>query len=1408
MNILLIDSTRPEDPELTRCLRQMGYAFTRCTSAPLARERLAQGAFDVLLLRASHLDEAQATLAALGARRGLPHTLALLDAAQPDDLDALLACGADDVVVPTEADALRVRLAVAQKQLACRATLDQGKDIGERKATVQRLQLSEQILSRVNNLILVADKNGEISYASPGVERTLGYTPKQVLGDRWFRLTHTTQQEQAQAQRRLAAQAQGRRLVDASPYERKIVDADGKPRWIMWQDTPGPDHTVIGIGYDVTQIRQTERALRQTEQRYQNIVEQTGMLIYTTDVQGRFTYANVAMQVFTGYPKREILDKRHADIIAPEWRRRVQAFYLKQLKRGQRETVFEFPIVTRSGETRWVEQTGTLIVEEGTVRGFQGIVRDVGERKRLESEREKLLKQVQQIAIRDALTGLYNRRHLDEMLMYELQRAQRYGHSLTLFILDLDGFKQVNDRLGHLKGDEVLRGVGHVLRKTLRDSDLAFRYGGDEFVALLVETGEQAQRATQRLHDAFRRWVAAHDWDGMVLSLSVGQVTWRPGAQPDPEALLREADRLLYEEKQKKNATRTEHLLFETTHQLTQTQTFLEQINAENHLESLLQLVLEQTVRRVPHADSGSALLLNEHTGELEFVAAVGWDLEALKAVHFKPAWNIQHVLYNDEPAIITDDVVAFQQKHWPPEERRTISAVGLPQSFLSVPIKLDNKVLGYFNINNKHVKGAFNNEDLRIACSTLPQIELALKRSHERRTSETHQRRLRLAFQLGQALAELTTVEALTQRAVDWAVANYAYDVVGVALVQGNGSIVAAHSGGAVSLIGQGFVASAKNLVNRAIQQNAVVWANDVQADPDYYEIDSRTRSELVVPIVFNDDVLGALNVESFHLSAFGRQDREVVSFLAGQLAVAINSLRRAQALQESEQRYSSIVNRSPVGVTIIQDGQFQFVSERFAELHGYSVNEMLSMDAFALILPEDRPLADKMLRRRIQGDTTLSPYVLRARHKDGSTKHFKIYGNTLQYAGKHAVMGTILDVTEQFKVEVERERLLVSEREQHLLAETYRETTLALTSHVDVGGVLNEILAQVNRLVRYSAANVTQLDGDTIRIVGGRGYQAVDTEQFTLGLVQPLDDFLLEKHVVKKRKPVVISNTAQDPRWVPMAETAWIRSFLDMPICANGQVLGTLRLDGESIGQFSERDVERLQPFVAAAAIALNNAQLHERALREVIERKRAQRETSALKQELEEAAIETVTLLARVIDEKDHYTAQHCERLAHSALTLGRQLALSEDRLSALHRAALLHDVGKVGIPEHILNKSGKLTPDEWELMKTHVRIGVDLISSIHSLKAAAEIAAQHHERWDGTGYPLGLKGEEILVEARILAVVDVWDALRTNRSYRRAWPQPKVIEHVREQRGKHFDPNVVEVFLELLPDIVGA
>ena len=241
-------------------------------------------------------------------------------------------------------------------------------------------------------------------------------------------------------------------------------------------------------------------------------------------------------------------------------------------------------------------------------------------------------------------------------------------------------------------------------------------------------------------------------------------------------------------------------------------------------------------------------------------------------------------------------------------------------------------------------------------------------------------------------------------------------------------------------------------------------------------------------------------------------------------------------------------------------------------------------------------------------------------------------------------------------------------------------------------------------------------------------------------------------------------------------------IRSVMCAPMRTTDRILGVLYVDSHTTHSFSEAELELLAAIGNQAGVALHRARLLA---------------------EVERLFIDVMRAIAAIIDAKDGYTHRHSERVAQFSVRLARQLGLSTDERAIVELSALLHDVGKIGVPDAILNKPGKLTDEEFSEMKRHPAHGAAILSNIQSQKVLQLLPGvkYHHEKWDGSGYPEGLKGEDIPLLGRILAVADFLDALSSDRAYRSATPIAEVVDLVRQMAGRAFDPIVVEALVTL-------
>ncbi len=206
--------------------------------------------------------------------------------------------------------------------------------------------------------------------------------------------------------------------------------------------------------------------------------------------------------------------------------------------------------------------------------------------------------------------------------------------------------------------------------------------------------------------------------------------------------------------------------------------------------------------------------------------------------------------------------------------------------------------------------------------------------------------------------------------------------------------------------------------------------------------------------------------------------------------------------------------------------------------------------------------------------------------------------------------------------------------------------------------------------------------------------------------------------------------------------------------------------------------------------------------------LEVKKRTAELVSANEKLKRSNEEVIRRLGRAAEYRDNETGNHVLRMSHFSMKLGEAAGMSEEDCRTLLLASPMHDLGKIGIPDNILLKPARLTGEEWEIMKTHTTIGGEILSggSEELITMAEVIALTHQEKWDGSGYPKGLKGKEIPLVGRITAICDVFDALTSERPYKKAWSVEETIAHIKNESGKHFDPELVPLFVDILPEIL--
>ncbi len=348
-------------------------------------------------------------------------------------------------------------------------------------------------------------------------------------------------------------------------------------------------------------------------------------------------------------------------------------------------------------------------------------------------------------------------------------------------------------------------------------------------------------------------------------------------------------------------------------------------------------------------------------------------------------------------------------------------------------------------------------------------------------------------------------------------------------------------------------------------------------------------------------------------------------------------------------------------------------------------------------------------------------------------------------------------------------------------------RSIEMAISASLDLRVTLNVILDQVTTQLQVDAADVLLLEqaAQALEYAASRGFRTTAVTRTRIRLGEGLAG-----RAAFDRHPASISNLQEEDgdyqRQRQLTEEGFVYYYV-APLIAKGQVKGVLEIFHRAPLNPDQNWLEFLNALTGQAGIAIDNATLFDD----------LQRSNS----ELLLAYNATIEGWSHALDLRDNETEGHTLRVTEMTMRLARAMGIGEANLVHLRRGALLHDIGKMGIPDRVLLKPGPLTDEEWGIMRRHPVYAYEWLSPIVFLQPALDIPYCHHERWNGRGYPRGLRGEGIPLPARIFAVVDVWDALTTNRPYREPWPPDRAKEFLHKQSRVQFDPRVVEAFLDL-------
>ena len=512
------------------------------------------------------------------------------------------------------------------------------------------------------------------------------------------------------------------------------------------------------------------------------------------------------------------------------------------------------------------------------------------------------------------------------------------------------------------------------------------------------------------------------------------------------------------------------------------------------------------------------------------------------------------------------------------------------------------------------------------------------------------------------------------------------------------------------------------------------------------------------------------------------------------------LRKIKQAEtALRDSEEQFRAISAAAQDAILMLDDAsRIVFWNDAATRIFGYTVDEVLGKNAHMLMAPDRYHDAYKAnwpgFAKNGEGSVLGKVLELAALHKNGNEITIELSVAPVQIQSRWHAVGILRDITERKKAELALQSALRAHRTLSACNTTLVHSSQEQQLMVDM---CNTIVNQGGYRLAWIGI-VEHNEAKTIHPIACAGDEAGYLDSLRL----TWDDSKLGRgpsgRAIRLGTTQITANIESDPLFAPWREQALQRGYassIALPLKNEAkEVFAVLNIYAAEAHAFDEAEIRLLQELAGDLAFGVHNLRMRR-------ERDHYQQEHLKSANQLKEALIGTIRAIALTVEKRDPYTAGHQSRVADLAAHIARELGMDEDRIEGLRLGAMIHDIGKIYVPAEILNRPGRLTENEFGIIKSHAQVGYDIIKDVKFPWPVADMVLQHHERLDGSGYPRNLKSVEIILEARIIGVADAVEAITAHRPYRPSLGLDKALNEIKSKRGQFYDPDVVDACLRL-------